>query len=212
MDYVLEKPKWGFFNNLLVKGRQKRMSAIDASSLVQFQSEARSLLGRTGRQRGIGAEEEVAAVGGDRVTLGGTEDGVVTYSAGAREANSQTPYELLRSRLVSLLHEQGVAVQVADGNPLIDIASLSPEEAQTLVAKDGYFGVEQTSERIFQFATSLAGNDPSRLDEILQGIDDGFAEAEQIWGGTLPEISYRTRDAFMAKIDDWLLGADGGGK
>ncbi len=189
------------------------MSTIDTSSLVQFQSEARSLLGRTSRQRGIGSEEEgVVAAGEDRVTLGGSENGVTTYSAGAREANSPSPYELLRSRLVSLLQEQGVAVRVADGSSEIDIASLTPEEAQVLVAEDGYFGVEQTSERIFQFAIGLAGNDPARLDEILQGINDGFAEAEQIWGGTLPEISYRTKDAIMAKIDDWLSGADGGGE
>ncbi len=184
------------------------MSVIDTSNLVQFQSEARSLLNQTARERSSqpGAAAETAA-SGDRVTFGQSGSGAVTYTAGLQEGDLQSPYELLRSRLVALLQEQGVAMQIATGSGEIDIASLTPEEAQALVAEDGYFGVEQTSERIFQFAVGLAGNDPSMLDEILQGIEDGFAEAEQIWGGTLPDISYQTHDALMSKIDHWLEGA-----
>jgi hypothetical protein len=91
----------------------------------------------------------------------------------------------------------------------VDIESLTPEEAQKLVAEDGYFGVEQTSERIFQNAVSIAGGDPARLDAIMQGIEEGFAEAEKAFGGTLPDISYETRDAVMEKLNQWAEESKG---
>jgi hypothetical protein len=184
------------------------MSVIDTSRLVQFQSDARNLLGRGGQERSLRSGEDLVTVTpGDRVTIGQGGSEAITYSDEVRQDTIESPYELLRSRLVTLLQEQGVAVQLSTGSSEIDISSLTPEEAQVLVAEDGYFGVEQTSERIFQFAVGLAGNDPSRLDEILRGIEDGFAEAEQAWGGKLPEISYQTQDALMNKIDHWLEGA-----
>jgi hypothetical protein len=183
------------------------MSAINTSRLVQFQSDARTLLDRTGHQSRLQTDEGVATTAtGDRVILGQSNSEALTYSDGVQQGTMQSPYELLRSHLVTLLQEQGVAVQLATGSSEIDISSLTPEEAQVLVAEDGYFGVEQTSERIFQFAVGLAGNDSSRRDEILRGIEDGFAEAEQAWGGKLPEISYQTQDAIMNKIDRWLEG------
>ena len=184
------------------------MSVIDTSRLVQFQSDARNLLDRVGSERNIRTDEDsVTGTTGDRVTLGQGGSEAITYSDGVRQDTTESPYDLLRSRLVTLLQEQGVAVQISTGSSEIDISSLTPEEAQVLVAEDGYFGVEQTSERIFQFAVGLAGNDPSLLDEILQGIEDGFTEAEQAWGGKLPDISYQTQDAIMNKIDHWLEGA-----
>lgn len=183
------------------------MSIIDTSRLVQFQSEARNLLGKVDRGGRLPSEQDLAtAASGDRVTIGQTGSEAITYSNEVHQDTIESPYELLRSRLVTLLQEQNVAVQIATDSSEIDISSLTPEEAQVLVAEDGYFGVEQTSERVFQFAVGLAGNDPSRRDEVLRGIEDGFAEAEQAWGGKLPEISYQTQDAIMNKIDNWLEG------
>jgi hypothetical protein len=183
------------------------LSAIDTSRLLKFQSDARHLLDRGDRDRPLLSDQDRGTrTPGDRVTLGQSNAEAVTYGEGVGQEIIQSPYELLHSRLVTLLQEQGVAVQLATGGSEIDIASLTPEEAQVLVAEDGYFGVEQTSERIFQFAVGLAGSDPSRLDEILQGIEDGFDEAEQAWGGRLPEISYQTHDAIKNKIAHWLEG------
>ena len=85
-------------------------------------------------------------------------------------------------------------------------ASRMLAEAEALVGADGYFGVEQTAERIFQFAVGVAGNDPARLDAIKAGIDRGFAEAKEALGDWLPEISYATYDAVLAKLDEWAAG------
>ena len=40
--------------------------------------------------------------------------------------------------------------------PEIDISTISQEEAVELVADDGYFGIEQTSDRIVDFAIAAA--------------------------------------------------------
>jgi hypothetical protein len=77
---------------------------------------------------------------------------------------------------------------------------------QDLIAEDGYFGVEQTSDRIFETAVALAGNDPEKLEQIRAGIDKGFEMAAQALGGTLPDISTRTYDAVMEKLDAWANG------
>ena len=80
------------------------------------------------------------------------------------------------------------------------------KDAQAMIAEDGYFGVEQTSDRIVDFAIGIAGGDPSRLDAILAGVEQGFNEALEAFGGWLPDISYQTYDAVLAKLDAWANG------
>jgi len=84
------------------------------------------------------------------------------------------------------------------------IASLSKQEATELVSEDGFFGVSQTSERIAQFVISGAGSDENLLREGRKGVLQGFKEAEAIWGGKLPDISYETIDKAVAMIDKAL--------
>jgi hypothetical protein len=38
-------------------------------------------------------------------------------------------------------------------------------------------------------------------------VDKGFNEALEAFGGTLPEISYKTYDAVMEKLDAWAENA-----
>lgn len=111
--------------------------------------------------------------------------------------------DLLRGLVLNIFKEQGLdyKFQTTDGE--IDLETLTPEKAQELVADDGYFGVEKTAERIFNFAVGIAGGDPARLDAIKEGVDKGFQEALKAFGGELPQISYDTYDTVMNKLDDW---------
>lgn len=85
-----------------------------------------------------------------------------------------------------------------NGKPLTE---LSPEEAQVLVADDGYFGVSKTAERIAAFVLSGGGDNLERLQAGREGVQKGFQEAEEAWGGKLPEISYQTLDKALEMID-----------
>ena len=141
----------------------------------------------------------------DTISLRSESTQTVTYSGTMQmNASDTSRYGMLQNLVANLLKEQGIDTKIATGNGEIDIAAITPEEAQKLVADDGYFGVQQTSDRIFQFAVGIAGGDPSRIEAIKEGIDKGFAEAKKAFGDWLPDISYQTYDAVMSKLDSWV--------
>ena len=112
----------------------------------------------------------------------------------------------LRQMIVNLFKEQGLSARIATDDTTIDFQNLTPEQAQDLIAEDGYFGVAQTSDRIVTAAVALAGSDPAKLDPIKAGIDKGFDMAAQALGGSLPDICSQTYDAVMEKLDAWSQG------
>lgn len=86
-----------------------------------------------------------------------------------------------------------------EGNYTVDPATKA--QAQADIAEDGYWGVNQTSDRIIQFATALTGGDPDKIEEMREAFQKGFKQAEKTWGGKLPEISQKTFNAVMEKFD-----------
>lgn len=88
---------------------------------------------------------------------------------------------------------------LASGDFTVDPATKA--QAQADIAEDGYWGVSQTSQRILDFATALTGGDPDKIEEMRSAFQKGFEQAEEIWGGELPEISQKTYDAVMAGFD-----------
>ncbi|MEJ2202252.1 MAG: hypothetical protein P8X63_14720 [Desulfuromonadaceae bacterium] len=178
---------------------------IGGSTLEQFQLEAKRLL-ELNRREQPPAPASVAEKQrpGDRVSLGQEKPEPIGYEPAAKDVDLSATFVLLRDLVARTFQEQGVATRIATADGEIDLVSLTPAEAQELIAEDGYFGVAQTSDRIVQFAIGMAGNDPSRIDAIRRGIEDGFGQAEAVWGGELPEISYQTYDAIMEKLDNWI--------
>lgn len=144
----------------------------------------------------------------DKVSLQEKSADVTTYAIPSKAAFKASDYITLREMIVNILKEQGITTRIAFGDTLIDFKDLTPKKAQGLIAEDGYFGVEQTSDRIVQFAISLSGNDPSKLEEIRAGIEKGFQMAAKALGGTLPDISMKTYNAVMEKFDAWAEGLD----
>ena len=134
----------------------------------------------------------------DKVSIGEQEKVGATYGPGLKVGS---PYELLRNLVIKTLQDQGLELQFIAGEKNINFKTMTTEEAQELVSEDGYFGVENTSQRIVDFAISGFGNDPSRLQEMKDAIDQGFKEAQSAFGGALPEISQQTYDAIMEKLD-----------
>ncbi|MFY9142309.1 hydrogenase-4 component G [Sulfuricurvum sp.] len=92
------------------------------------------------------------------------------------------------------------------GKPIID---MTPDEAKALVSEEGFFGVSQTSARLSDFVLSGGGDDLEKLRSGREGIIRGFNEAEQLWGGKLPDISYETLNKALAKIDEKITALGG---
>ncbi len=112
-------------------------------------------------------------------------------------------FEMLRSHVLDIFKQQGIGSTVGPEKASIDIGTISPSAVQELVSEDSYFGVEQTSERIFQLAVGIAGGDPSKIGEIREGIEKGFQGALDAFGGWLPDISYDTYESVINKLDNW---------
>ncbi len=141
----------------------------------------------------------------DRISIHREASLALTYSSQLLVGvDENAGYRRLQDLVTNLLKEQGIATTVDTGDGEIDLAALTPARAQELVAEDGFFGVEKTSDRIVDFAKAIAGGDPSRIDAIREGIDRGFEEAKKALGGWLPDISLATYDAVMDKLDHWV--------
>ena len=76
-------------------------------------------------------------------------------------------------------------------------------QAQKDIAEDGYWGVEQTSQRIFDFAMALTGGDADKMEEMRSAFEKGFKDATKTWGKELPEISQKTYGAVQSLFDNY---------
>ncbi|MBE5872587.1 MAG: hypothetical protein E7294_15290 [Lachnospiraceae bacterium] len=90
---------------------------------------------------------------------------------------------------------------LASGNFTVDPATKA--QAQADIAEDGYWGVNQTSDRILDFAKALSGGDPDKMNKMADAFKKGFEQATRTWGGKLPDISQRTYDKVLEKFDKW---------
>ncbi len=86
-----------------------------------------------------------------------------------------------------------------EGKP---ITELTPEEASELISDEGFFGITQTSDRVANFVFSFAGDDLELLEKGREGVVQGFEEANKLFGGELPEISYKTQERTLALLDE----------
>lgn len=90
---------------------------------------------------------------------------------------------------------------MASGNYTVD--EKTKAEAQEAISEDGYWGVKQTSQRIFDFAAALAGDDVEQMKKYQEAVEKGFGEAEKSWGGSLPSICGDTHTAINKLFDDY---------
>ncbi len=88
---------------------------------------------------------------------------------------------------------------LASGNFEVDPATKA--QAQADIAEDGYWGVKQTSQRILDFATALTGGDPDKIEDMRAAFEKGYKQAEETWGGELPDICKQTYEAVFAGFD-----------
>ena len=90
---------------------------------------------------------------------------------------------------------------LASGKFTVDSATKA--QAQADISEDGYWGVKQTSQRLFDFASALAGDDVEKMKSMQEAIEKGYKQAEKTWGKELPEISKNTLDATNKLFEDY---------
>ncbi len=133
---------------------------------------------------------------------------VAQLKADAEQRTSQ-----LRSLVESMILKQNQSFQIGTltESKMYEMLrkgqlEVSPEvraQAQKDIAEDGYWGVEQTSERLFSFAKAISGGDTSKVETLIKAMEKGFKMATKSWGDTLPDICQKTLDAAKEKLRSW---------
>ena len=129
------------------------------------------------------------------------------------KADAEQRTAQLRSIVEQMMTKQGVAIGTADdmwkflAKGDFTVSADVKAQAQADIADDGYWGVEQTSDRILDFAKALSGDDPDKADAMLEAFKKGFEQAKA-WGDKLPDISQRTYDAVVEKFNKWKNGTE----
>lgn len=81
-------------------------------------------------------------------------------------------------------------------------------QAQADIAEDGYWGVKQTSQRLFDFASALAGDDVEQMKKMQTAMEKGYKQAAKAWGQDLPDISKQTLDAVNKLFEDYYASKE----
>lgn len=95
----------------------------------------------------------------------------------------------------------------ANGNFTVDAATKA--QAQEDISEDGYWGVKQTSQRLFDFASALAGDDEDKMRQMQNAMEKGFKQAASAWGKDLPDISSKTLEAANKLFDEYYKSKQG---
>lgn len=95
--------------------------------------------------------------------------------------------------------------QIASGNFTVDAQTKA--EAQQAISEDGYWGVKQTSQRIFDMAKAIAGDDPEMMKKMQNAVEKGFEQATAAWGKELPGICGETHTAINGMFDEYYKNA-----
>ena len=187
---------------------------MDVSSVKGNQSSTYSVNETSGK---TAAEETAAKETAPKESEAASfeKDGGRTYSSSAtrktytmdtetverlKSENEQRMANLVKQMLNQQIDKSNMWERLRTGNFTADAATI--KQAQADIADDGYWGVEQTSDRLVQYATALTGGDPEKLDTMIAAFEKGYAAAEKTWGGKLPELAQRTREATLKKFQD----------
>lgn len=113
--------------------------------------------------------------------------------------------------MTQMFQKQGITANFSEGNDFwrmmasgnYTVDEKTKAEAQEAISEDGYWGVNQTSQRIFDFAYALAGDDPDKMKEMQAAVEKGFKQAGEAWGSDLPSICGDTHTAVNKLFDDY---------
>lgn len=91
----------------------------------------------------------------------------------------------------------------------VEVDEETAAQARSDIAEDGYWGVNQTSDRLVSFAKALTGGDPDKADEMIDAVKKGFEQAGKAWGGELPDLCDQTLNATLDKLNEWKKSVTG---
>lgn len=185
-------------------------SAAKASSDVEAKAEDRAV--DSTKDTGAAAsfeksDEEAAKKSPYKINKMSSEER--TALVNQLKMEQETRQNQLKDLVAKMLGQQ--ANTFANANDMWEILSsgkfevdeATKTQAQADIAEDGYWGVKETSQRMFDFAAALAGDDVDKMKEMQEAMKKGYEQAEKTWGRELPEISKKTMEAANKLFEDY---------
>lgn len=117
---------------------------------------------------------------------------IVEQMKKAEADNRQSLINMVRE----MMNTQAGKQKTADGFSAFGgtVTEEARRKAQESISEDGYWGVKQTSQRLFDFASALAGDDVGKMKKMQEAMNKGINQAAEKLGG-LPSISQQTQEA-----------------
>lgn len=127
------------------------------------------------------------------------------------KADQEQRQQQLTDLVQKTLSGQAGAYGKANGNDIwtllsggkVNVSAAEKAQAQKDIDEDGYWGVKQTSQRLFDFASALAGDDVEKMKKMQAAMEKGFKLATKSWGKDLPGICGETLDAANKLFDEY---------
>ena len=135
-----------------------------------------------------------------------------TTTNSATKAKPMTTLQMKNESMKGLVKEL-IGKQASGDTSLIESTSLADDIISKAYAaaeatskdSDNYWGAEETAERIFTFAKTLAGDNNELFDTMKNAFLEGFGQAAKAMGGKdkMPQISHDTYSKVMDNFDSW---------
>ena len=183
-------------------------SATDVYSNYQKKNTTKSEPAKTTEQAGV-VYEKGSSVSSKNYSVNKMSEEDRAALVEQLKADQQSRQEQLVNIVQKMMTEQATAYGnandiwkfLASGDYTVDAETKL--QAQKDIAEDGYYGVKQTSERLFAFASALAGDDVEKMQEMQKAMEKGFKLATKAWGKELPEISQQTLEAANQLFEEY---------
>jgi hypothetical protein len=108
---------------------------------------------------------------------------------------SEDQRQSLIDMVEKMMSNQAGKSKVANGSLISGtVTEEARRKAAAEISEDGYWGVKQTSQRLFDFASALAGDDVEKMKKMQDAMNKGIGQAAAKLGG-LPSIGQQTQDA-----------------
>lgn len=128
------------------------------------------------------------------------------------KADQEQRQQQLTDLVQKTISGQAGAYGKANGNDIwtllsggkVNVSATERAQAQKDIGEDGYWGVKQTSQRLFDFACALAGDDVEKMKKMQAAMEKGFKLATKSWGkDKLPGICGETFDAANRLFEEY---------
>ena len=180
-------------------GEAYSVDISDAAKQAAANAESENVDGATEKTKGLSADE-------------------VRYLQDSIQMNQQTMLNMMIQALTDsndklqgwldegtgILNFDGVQIDAARfGMPEV---ATNPEDAAKAVSDEGEWGVNAVATRIFDLASTIAGNDPEKLESMRAAVEEGFNQAGITWNNAtgldkMPEITEKTYNEIMSRFD-----------